>query len=40
VQAPEGGILDTYSLTEATPAKMANFPDKFARFANKQTYRD
>ncbi|MHA6844609.1 type II secretion system protein [Ralstonia syzygii] len=40
VQAPEGGILGIYSLAEGTPIKVANFPDEFARFANKQSYRD
>jgi type II secretory pathway pseudopilin PulG len=40
VQAPEGGILGIYSLAEGTPVKVANFPDEFARFADKQSYRD
>lgn len=40
VQAPEGGILGIYSLAGGTPVKVANFSDEFARFENKQSYRD
>jgi type II secretory pathway pseudopilin PulG len=40
VQAPEGGIMGVYSLSQESPLKQANFPMVLESFNGKNSYRE
>ncbi|HEX5125129.1 MAG TPA: type II secretion system protein [Rhodocyclaceae bacterium] len=40
IKSGDGGVLGVYSLSKATPIRIANFPDEFFHFAGKTKYSD